>query len=366
MWRRVWLNERKGKRRTSYALRWYGDDGRIKTKAGSSDHRVAEQMRREYELKLNSGEYCDQELITFEDFTKEHQELILNQVVPATHEDYGQCFERFGAFCGKKWLEKITVADCERFFAHRLANVKPATANKDVRTLHAAFRRAVKRSYLRSNPWDGVSVVREPEKELRVLTQDEVAKLLSACHNLKWSTFIFLAVTTGLRRGELCHLEWDDLDLEAGILKVRNKVDHRTKSGRNRVVALVPVAVELLRKLRRTEFGSWVFQGPDGGKLGNNVLRTFHGIIKRAGITWCTIHDLRRTFVSHLAMAGVNEAVVQKLAGHASMSTTLKHYTLILPEVAKLAPLRLPWAGSEPIIPSSYQVGVTGQVVKTA
>jgi len=67
-----------------------------------------------------------------------------------------------------------------------------------------------------------------------------------------------------------------------------------------------------------------------------------------------------------MAMAGVNEAVVQKLAGHASITTTLKHYTSILPEVAKLAPRRLPWAQSESIISNSYPRGFVGRVVKTA
>lgn len=61
---------------------------------------------------------------------------------------------------------------------------------------------------------------------------------------------MFVAVSTGLRRGELCHLEWDDLDLEGGLLLLRNKAEHRTKSARNRMLALVPAAVELLLLLR--------------------------------------------------------------------------------------------------------------------
>jgi integrase len=76
----------------------------------------------------------------------------------------------------------------------------------------------------------------------------------------------------------------------------------------------------------------------------NNVNRLFGKIVKDAGIEPCTIHDLRKTFVSYLANAGENEAVVQKLAGHASITTTLKHYTRILPETLRRAPAKLPYA----------------------
>jgi integrase len=75
----------------------------------------------------------------------------------------------------------------------------------------------------------------------------------------------------------------------------------------------------------------------------NNVQRDFGQIVKRAGIPHCTPHDLRRTFVSQLAMAGVNQAIVQKLAGHASIQTTIKHYTGVMPEALRAAQGRLPY-----------------------
>lgn len=139
----------------------------------------------------------------------------------------------------------------ERRFTKRLGQVRPATANQDLRTLHAAFQAGVRRGCLAKNPFSGLKPVREPEKTLRVLSNEEVGRLLAACHNLTWRTFVFVAVSTGLRRGELCYLEWEDLDLEAGLMLVRNKAEHRTKSARNRAVALVPGAVELLRLLSR-------------------------------------------------------------------------------------------------------------------
>ena len=76
MWRRVWIHAREGKRGVSYALRWYGDDGRIHTKTVSRNQRAAEQRRRELESKLNSGEYLDEVRINLKDFMRDHLDLI--------------------------------------------------------------------------------------------------------------------------------------------------------------------------------------------------------------------------------------------------------------------------------------------------
>jgi len=74
-----------------------------------------------------------------------------------------------------------------------------------------------------------------------------------------------------------------------------------------------------------------------------------------SGIERCTLHDLRRTFISHLAMAGVNEAVGQKLAGHAQLSTTLEHYTRIMPDALRSAQARLPFGNVFGVVPKSYR-----------
>ena len=103
----------------------------------------------------------------------------------------------------------------------------------------------------------------------------------------------------------------------------------------------MPEVCDVLRQLPRK--GELVFHTRDGLPWKNNVQSQFRKIVSRAGIKYCTIHDLRRTFVSHLAMAGVNEAVVQKLAGHASITTTLKYYTDIAPESLKAAQEQLPF-----------------------
>ena len=86
-----------------------------------------------------------------------------------------------------------------------------------------------------------------------------------------------------------------------------------------------------------------MFHTREGRHIRNNVHRDFRRIVKKAGIKYCTPHDLRGTCASQLAMAGVNEAVAQKVLGHASITATLKYYTHIMPEALRAAPARLPF-----------------------
>jgi integrase len=342
-WHRVWFSIRKGKRRTIYALRWFGTDGRVRTESVGTDKKLAERLRRQREAELNTGTYQEVRPIGLGAFITEHLTLMQGQVRSSTLDGERIVLNRFLAHCGERDLSTVTARLAEGYFAARLQAVRTPTANPDLRILKAVFQAAVRRGYLRENPWRHVKQVKEAEKEIRVLTAAEVERLLAACPTLMWRVLVFILVTTGLRRGEALALEWRDVDLDNGLLHVRCKDGHRTKSGRNRIVPLVPAAIALLRALQAEASGSHVFE-TERGPVGLNRVREFREIVRAAGIPACTLHDLCRTYVSSLAMAGVNEAVAQKPAGHASIGTTLTHYTGILPEALMAAPLRLPYA----------------------
>ncbi len=342
-WRRVWLCERKRKKGKTHCLRWYDDRGRMRARSVGRDKKLAEQERTRLEYALNRGQFGGVTPIRLRAFVEEHLELIVNRVQPTTVKDQRYILQRAIDFFGDVPLDRITPRSAEGLLAMRLREVRPATANKFMRTLKSAFTKAIQRGYLRENPFRFAKPVREPEREIRVLSLEEMERLLAACPNETWRTFVFFALTTGLRRGELCHLEWSDIDLERGVIQVRCKDGHRTKSARNRAVAAVPEAVELLMRLKLTQRGSYVFQYGDGEQWTENLSPTFARIVRRAGIARCTIHDLRRTFISHLAMAGVNEAVVQKIAGHQAISTTLRHYTRMFDDRLMAASMRLPY-----------------------
>ena len=344
MWHRVWIRKRELVTRTTYYVCWYGSDGRQRARRVGTDKRLAQDLRRKKEMELNSGVAGDPIPVSYEAFVQEHIQLTEGRVAPKTVLSQKQALKRLDECVAPERLTDVDQRSVEKFVAARCKQVEAATVNKDIRTLRAIFAKAVKRGYLETNPFADVEKLREPERVLRILSLEEIEKLLAAAHSLRWKAFIYLALTTGMRRGELCHLEWDDVDLASGVVTVQNKASWQTKSRKIRRLTLTPIAVRLLEELRLSPKGSTVFQTRDGKPMVNNLSKSFGAIVKKAGIKHCTMHDLRRTFVSYLAMAGVNEAIVQKLAGHASISTTLKHYTHILPESLRRAQQSLPYA----------------------
>ncbi len=339
MWRRVWIWERKLKKGVTYCLRWHDERGRIRTETVGTDRKLAERLRSQREVELNEGRLEHVQRISFEEFAKEELQVMRGRLAEGTLDIIERSLREFKRLVDPGAVADITPKMVEEFLSKRLQEVSRASANKNLRTLKACLNRAKKRGYLVKNPAAEVKQVREPEKTIRALSGEEIEKLLDACPSLWWKAFISVAVTTGMRRGELLALRWKDVDLESGTVWVRNYSGHTTKSRKNRVLALLPEVCGLVDRLERR--GPQIFVREDGSSMDSTLNQEFAKIVKRAGIEWCTPHDLRRTFVTQLAAAGVNEAVVQKLAGHASIDTTVKHYTGVMPATLRAAQMRL-------------------------
>ena len=116
-------------------------------------------------------------------------------------------------------------------------------------------------------------------------------------------------------------MRWDDLDFENSVLTVRKS---KTEAGQGRVVDLNSVLREVLHSLRDATPGEWVFPSPKtpGEHIGD-VKNSFRRAVQIAGIPHITFHQLRHTFCSRLGDGGV--AVIQELAGHASILTTHRY-----------------------------------------
>ena len=130
--------------------------------------------------------------------------------------------------------------------------------------------------------------------------------------------------------------------------------DWRTKNRRNRIAYLDPPGVELLELLldrapkmvtdgKISPKEPWVFPSEEGGRWGQNIQRTWRHLVKRAGIPHADIHSLRRTFISGLVAAGVQQSIMTSVAGHQSPATTYRYYTSIPSEACREAVTGLPW-----------------------
>jgi integrase len=163
-----------------------------------------------------------------------------------------------------------------------------------------------------------------------------------------------LALTTGLRRGELLGLRWKDVDLEHGVLHVRQTVialrghaafsQPKTPRSRRSAALLDPVTLALREHKRRQNAprlalgATWqdhdlVFcTGLDTPINPDNLKRDYERLIALAGVPRIRIHDVRHTFTTHALAGGANVKAVSEAIGHADISITLRTYAHVLPE----------------------------------
>src|SRR5205807_7025156 len=189
------------------------------------------------------------------------------------------------------------------------------------------------------------------------LAPGQVIRLLEAAKGDRLEALYVLAVTTGLRQGELLGLHWDDIDLAGTALRVRHTLhelngrlwigEPKTRRAR-RQVDLPAIAVVALRNHRERMMieghpDELVFCDTRGGPLrkSNLVRRSFLPLLKRAGLPTIRFHDLRHTAATLLLAQGVHPKIVQERLGHSQISLTLDTYSHVLPGMGREAASKL-------------------------
>ena len=261
---------------------------------------------------------------------------------------------------GREKLKTLAPAHVRSLYRSKLdTGLAPRTVLHIHRTLSKALKQAVMDGLIPRNAAAPVKPPQARREEIRPLNRDQVCSLFEAVRGDRLEAMYIVAVTTGLRRGELQGLKWEDLDLEAGTLQVRRTLSEpkggyifeAPKSGKGRNIRLTQRATVALREHRkqqleeRMERGTlWqehglVFPSSVGTPIsGGNLNRTFKGMLQRAGLPKSTrFHDLRHTCATLLLKQGVNPKFVQELLGHADISLTLNVYSHMLPEMGDAA-----------------------------
>lgn len=272
------------------------------------------------------------------------------------------------------------------------------------KTLNRALNRAVRLGLLPQNPCANTETVRVPRKALTVLSPEETKRFLDAARADRLFAMYVLAITGGLRQGELFALQWPDLDLDAGFVTVQRSLDRKiglaepkTRSAHRRV-ELPAMAVEALKAHLARQTAEGLVERPtaaqghvskdagliagrhgtsgepvspparatgqallegetDGGRVGtslvfcdtqggplrnpNVVRRSFRPILDHAGLPRIRFHDLRHLHASLLLLQGENPKVVQERLGHSKIELTLGTYSHLMPGIQRAAADRL-------------------------
>jgi len=336
---KVWITQKKLKSgKTSYFLRWVcptdckwkSRRASVEGKATCTDKRLAEREAAKLETELTEGAYRATRRATWDTFTRDY----LNKLAGVNREEAERTLAEFHKHFACD-VQSITYAMLRRFVqAMRDKGNAAATINKKARYIRAALNEAVELGYLAASPFPR-RWTWEPEdrKEIRVITETEQAALLKATTDLygdQLRAFILTALVTAGRRNELTGLLWDEIDLSEGWVTFK-----RTKGRKDRRVPLTGDALEAVRALRLNL--SIVRDDGPFTSLYWTVNPQWEKVRDSADVGDVTIHDLRRTAITRWALGGVAMPIVQRLAGHAKIATTVAYYTRIDDNEARAA-----------------------------
>ncbi len=382
----VQLNKRRKKCKDGsvavyWTLRWRGTTGKDHSesvgKVGEMTKAQAETCRREKEAAMTAGTLRRDKPrpMTIDEFLKLDQERIKPDVKRNTLESH----KHAGSHAKKAWGEETKLASIGPAHVARLKTflleeqkVSPATVAKTLRTLKAAFYRALREGIVHENPFKGVRMPKTQSRAKRIFSADETRAMREAVPSVWWKCFLVLGESSGFRKNELLNLQWRDIDFERKTVRVTGKregtfkgpdsseypiLPFSTKSYEDRSVPLPEQTMSLLAKLFAESDGSpYLFlplerlaaiagelaNGPLGPnyELVNNMNRHFDYVQRQARealakerevatekVPWerGTIHDLRRTYGTRMSRI-VPIHVLKEYMGHAKIQTTQEYY----------------------------------------
>ena len=208
---------------------------------------------------------------------------------------------------------------------------------------------AVSKKLISRNPADGCRLPPAKPREMQVLTPDEVQRLLIQAKEDGCYELLLLEIATGLRRGELLALQWDDLNFKTGTLRVERQI-HRAKGeliisqpktkAANRTIILPAPLLAVLKEYRQQVHSRWLFPSPRKDDLPldpASVRKHLTTILERARCKHIRFHDLRHLFATMSLEHGMDIKTLSTVIGHVSSSTTLNIYAHVTDEMRQTA-----------------------------
>jgi integrase len=256
---------------------------------------------------------------TLEDFAAEYLDWVYQSKADNTHAQARSSFKSLmGHIPAATRLSQVTRHQVDLMQGNMAREVKASSVNARFRIYRAAFNKAVEWGYLDKNPFAGVKAIKEQEAFPRYLTHEEIALILEAETHPRYLALWQTLLLTGCRRMEIMSLVWADIDLPGRRIFVKT-----TKNRRPRIAWITDDLLQVLQQLN-----------PGVGRLFPWSLRQgsrrWQQLCARVGIK-ARLHDLRHTYGSYMAMAGVDLLTIGKSMGHRSLKST-EIYAHLSPE----------------------------------
>jgi integrase len=312
--------------------------------------KAANSVKREVEARLAKGDLgmIKENCPTMANYGKKWLDSPLQEWGDATVRNYGLNWRlHIKPSLGNKRLDEFKRLHIKNFIEElKGKDLSSSTIQGIMAVVSGIFESAIEDEIVSSNPCQntGKYIGNRTVRDVNSLTASEVQTLLENAAKLpiELYTWYLVDVRTGLRRGEMAALEWDDIDFDNRTLEVSKSYNYETKqlgppkTKKNRSVDLTPATVEALRALRRHQkvasISGLIFTDEKGERLKYaSLLSSLKGVAPKP----ITIHDLRHTYATLRVAKGDNIIDVSKQLGHSKVSMTVDRYAHWMPREHK-------------------------------
>ena len=291
-----------------------------------------------------------------------YQQYAKQTLRPTTQSGYeNMIYNHIITDIGKIPLNKLTQNDLQQFYT-RLKNggrkvrtelYGEGLSDRMVRGCHAMCRKALEKAVadgiIRINPAIGCKLPPKKAKEMQVLTREEMQRFMAQAKADGYFELFLLELCTGMRRGEIVALQWDDLNMQTGELHICRQATTvhgnihicapKTKSS-IRTVILPPDIVKILAEYKKRINSRWMFPSPvkeDAPYHPSAIRKVLDRTLERAECKHVRFHDLRHTFATTALANGMDVKTLSAIIGHISSETTLNIYTHITDNMQRSA-----------------------------
>lgn len=319
--------------------------------------------------KITLGEWLGRWLETYQK----------NRVAVTTYELYEMLIRlHIGPAVGNIELSKLRPVDLQRLYIEKLQHgrvdgqggLSEQTVRHIHNILHNSLNQAVKEGLLYRNPADATTPPKVPKREISPISKDQAQRFLESIKSDRLYAAFSLVLGTGLRRGEILGLKWDDVNFDKGTITVRRILVRARQDGGKTKTALIfkepktvksrrtiPLPAVVIRDLKRHrqrqneeklllgatyQDNGLVFATADGRPVDpRNFIRRYTNLLKKAGIEHSRFHNWRHAFATILLELNAHPKVVQEMLGHSKIAQTLDTYSHVVPGLMEQAAAKL-------------------------
>lgn len=337
-----------------------GEKGKrkIKKKRGFKTEKEAELALAEVMLEINRGTFVEPSKILYSDFLDEWLKDKQISVRTSTFKMYKALVKgHISPVLGQLKLSDITARHIQNLI--RDLFIKEALSDENIQKVYTIIKdslnSAIKFDLLAQNVCNKVDRPKAEKKEMLVWNLEETQQFLEAAKNDRSYLVFHLALTCGLRQSEILGLRWKNVDLNTGVIYIREQIERYTKNFKDvktkasrRNISLLDETIEELKRQKEmiknekamagSEYEDYDLVCPTSvgtPYLPSNLTKIFKRLIKEAGVKSIRFHDQRHTHASLMLIQNVNPKIVAERLGHSNTRITLDIYSHLLPNMQK-------------------------------